>query len=586
MFFCVAFFLSAAIASGQVTTQPDSTKPSTRQQEIEALLDKTDPEVDDWSSEIYSHRADMQLKTLAKVLIEQRTGLGNRLKSVFVDDCQIIGLRPKSIQTKTIGPVAVRSVTEIDFSGLDKTDALSAFSELVAPHRRAASMRVKFKIVSVETSGDTGFTTKVLFQAFSEGPGGRIQQNATWSVDWMDRSPSERPLIKSIRPHRFEEVTCAKTLFVESTRSVIKNDAVWHPQLALGSEYWYGRLDSVGGTNFMGHNGIAIGDVNGDGLDDLYVGLGTGLPNKLFIQNQDGSVREAALEAGVAWLDDTKGVLLVDMDNDGDQDLLCAMNHLIVYCENDGTGRFTPRHGTQAGTPASFYSLAAADYDSDGDLDIYACRYVKVRYGLSVPVPFYDANNGPSNYLLRNDGGRGFKDVKREVGLHVNNSRFSLAATWIDYDDDGDPDLYVANDFGRNNLYRNDGGRFVDVAAETGSEDQAAGMGISWSDYDLDGDFDLYVSNMFSSAGRRIAYQSRFMSDATSEAKDGAKRHSLGNSLLVNRGDGTFRDESETAGVRMGRWAWGAKFLDFNNDGFDDLMVPNGFLTNEYKDDL
>jgi hypothetical protein len=60
----------------------------------------------------------------------------------------------------------------------------------------------------------------------------------------------------------------------------------------------------------------------------------------------------------------------------------------------------------------------------------------------------------------------------------------------------------------------------------------------------------------------------------------------LGNTLLVNQGDGTFRDGSEQAGVRMGRWAWGAKFLDFNNDGYDDLMVPNGFLTNEHKDDL
>ena len=91
---------------------------------------------------------------------------------------------------------------------------------------------------------------------------------------------------------------------------------------------------------------------------------------------------------------------------------------------------------------------------------------------------------------------------------------------------------------------------------------------------------------MFSSAGRRVAYQPRFMSDAADVDRTAARRHSLGNSLLVNRGDGAFRDESDRAGVRMGRWAWGAQFVDINNDGYDDLIVPNGFLTNQHKDDL
>ncbi|MEK6677402.1 MAG: VCBS repeat-containing protein [Planctomycetota bacterium] len=201
-------------------------------------------------------------------------------------------------------------------------------------------------------------------------------------------------------------------------------------------------------------------------------------------------------------------------------------------------------------------------------------------------MPFHDANNGPSNHLMRNDGNDRFLDVTREVGLDVNNARFSLAATWADYDNDGDPDLYVANDFGRNNLYRNDGNHFVDVAATAGAEDQAAGMGASWSDFDLDGDFDLYVSNMFSSAGRRIAYQPQFKEHVADQLRQQIQRHALGNSLLQNQGDGTFRDISDSAGVRMGRWSWGSKFIDLNNDGYDDLIVPNGFLTNDRKDDL
>jgi hypothetical protein len=209
-----------------------------------------------------------------------------------------------------------------------------------------------------------------------------------------------------------------------------------------------------------------------------------------------------------------------------------------------------------------------------------------VAYGVSVPLPFHDANNGPSNHLMRNDGEDRFTDVTREVGLDANNRRFSLIGAWADYDDDSDPDLYVANDFGRNNLYRNDGGRFVDVAATAGVEDQAAGMGVSWSDYDLDGDLDLHVTNMFSAAGNRVAYQARFHAGAAVEAREGIRRHAAGDSLFANLGDGTFRDVSEAAGVRMGRWAWGAKFVDLNDDGLDDLVVPNGFLTGAVPDDL
>jgi hypothetical protein len=315
------------------------------------------------------------------------------------------------------------------------------------------------------------------------------------------------------------------------------------------------------------------------------VAAGNGLPNRLFVQQPDGSSRETAYEAGVPWLDPTKGVLFVDLDNDGDQDILVALGPTIVYCRNDGKGVFTPFRKMRAATDAAFYSLSAADYDNDGDLDIYGCRYVKLQYGLSVPLPFHDANNGPPNHLLRNDGEEGFTDVTREAGLNVNNARFSMASSWSDYDNDGDVDLYVANDFGRNNLYRNDGGRFVDVAAEVGVEDQAAGMGVSWSDIDLDGDMDLHVANMFSSAGQRVTYQPRFKADAGEAVRREIQGHSLGNSLFRNDG-GRFSEISADAGVRMGRWSWGSLFVDFNNDGYDDIITPNGFLTNDRMDDL
>jgi hypothetical protein len=168
----------------------------------------------------------------------------------------------------------------------------------------------------------------------------------------------------------------------------------------------------------------------------------------------------------------------------------------------------------------------------------------------------------------------------------MNNWRWSFAASWEDYDADGDPDLYVANDFGRNNLYQNNSGTFVDVAAQAGVEDIGAGMSVSWADYNRDGDIDLYVGNMYSSAGLRIAYQDRFQPGADQRVRSEFQRHARGNSLFLSAGDGTFRDVSEPARVTLGRWAWSSNFVDINNDGWEDIVVANGFVTGRDTNDL
>jgi hypothetical protein len=188
--------------------------------------------------------------------------------------------------------------------------------------------------------------------------------------------------------------------------------------------------------------------------------------------------------------------------------------------------------------------------------------------------------------LLRNEGGWTFRDATIGAGLNENNRRFSFSAAWQDYENDGDQDLYVANDYGRNNLYRNDNGQFRDVAAAVGVEDVAAGMSACWGDYNRDGRMDIYVGNMFSAAGNRIAYQRRFHAGVSSETKAHFQRHSRGNSLFANSADGTFRDVSVEARVTTGRWAWGSIFADINNDGWEDILVANGYLTGSRKDDL
>jgi len=236
--------------------------------------------------------------------------------------------------------------------------------------------------------------------------------------------------------------------------------------------------------------------------------------------------------------------------------------------------------------PDEITSLSAADFDSDGDLDLYACMYAKAGALGTTPVPYHDAVNGPRNHLWRNEGGWAFEDVTAAIGLDHNNVKFSYAAIWDDFDRDGDLDLYVANDFGRNNLYCNEDGVFRDVATEVGADDIAAGMGVTVADFDQNGQMDLYVTNMFSSAGRRIVPQDGFMSGENKELHDDLLRHARGNTLLLNQGEGVFRDATEQGGSVIAGWGWGSKALDLNNDGLPDIYAPNGWLTNEKHEDL
>jgi hypothetical protein len=307
------------------------------------------------------------------------------------------------------------------------------------------------------------------------------------------------------------------------------------------------------------------------------------------VQNPDGTVTDTAPGAGVHWLESTRAALLSDLDNDGDPDLVAVLGSNVVIHENDGAGRFELR--TVTDTPSSLFAINAVDYDGDRDLDLYLCGYTLADSAgasdvFANPMPFHDAENGAPNFLLRNDGGWAFTDVTAGVGLDENNTRFSYASAWDDFDLDGDLDVYVANDFGRNNLYRNDGGRFRDVAAEMGVEDIGPGMSAAWGDYNNDGRPDLYVSNMFSSAGNRITHQDQFKTGLDEGVKALFQRHARGNSLFENAGPDGFIDRSVEMGVTLGRWAWGSLFADINNDGWEDIYVTNGFITADAANDL
>jgi hypothetical protein len=348
-------------------------------------------------------------------------------------------------------------------------------------------------------------------------------------------------------------------------------------------------MDNALGFQSVGYEGMAIGDLDGDGLEDLYLCQPGGLPNQLFLRNVDGTLRDVSAQSGSDWLDPSRSALALDLDNDGDQDLVVLSTSRMLLMENGGGAKFTLKNTVALhGTP---FSAAAADYDNDGDLDLYVCNYGDLWGGFGdlderFPLPYHDANNGGANALYKNEGGWVMKDVTEEVGMDVNNRRWSLSCAWEDFDRDGDQDLYVANDFGRNNLFRNDGGRFVDTAPAAGVEDISPGMSASWGDADGDGWPDLYVSNMFSSAGNRVTFQKQFKPEASAETRGHFQRFARGNALFLNRRDGTFVDASLGAGVSVGRWAWASRFNDLDNDGRDDLVVANGFFTQDSETDL
>ena len=383
----------------------------------------------------------------------------------------------------------------------------------------------------------------------------------------------------------FERVQLDQPLLVDKTAAMFANEPGVAELLGVGMDRWAQRLDDAGLTAWFGHQGLAVGDANGDGWDDLYVAMPSGLPNLLLVSQPDGSVLNVAESAGVAWLDDTKGVLFVDVNGDGRDDIVSALGHVIVVQYATDKGAFEIGGWCVGPDETPFYGVSATDFDGDGDLDIYGARYVRSQYGESVPIPFHEARNGPSNHFFRNTE-RGFVDVTVPLGLRsAGGERFSLAAHFMDIDGDGQDELYVVNDFGSNQLFAFAGGKYRDRTPAFGVADPGAGMGASWSDYDLDGDLDLYVTNMYSSAGRRVAFAEAFAEGRPDEERAAIQRLSLGNTLLRHDGDG-FSDVADASRTRMGRWAWGAVFADLNCDGYDDLLSPAGFLTGPEPGDL
>ena len=312
--------------------------------------------------------------------------------------------------------------------------------------------------------------------------------------------------------------------------------------------------------------GVVMDDFDGDGLLDIFITSVEPCSHAVLYRNQgDGTFVDRSIEAGL--LDQLGGlnVQQTDYDNDGDLDLFITRggwqqdfgrqrNSLL---RNDGDGRFTDvTHAAGLAEPALPTQASAwADYDNDGDLDLYIGNEVS------------DRSEAFHSQLFRNEGNGRFVDVAVAAG--VTNQRMAKGVSWGDYDNDGDPDLYVSN-IGLNRLYRNEGnGRFVDVAIELGVAGPPNGRSFAtwfW-DYDNDGALDLFV------AGYGGAPEDA-MADLLGRLD--SPRGEMQSRLYRNDGQGGFEDVSREAGVFHVRLPMGANFGDIDNDGWPDFYLGTG----------
>ena len=329
----------------------------------------------------------------------------------------------------------------------------------------------------------------------------------------------------------------------------------------------------------MGSGGVLF-DFDNDGDLDLYLVQGNSLspstessPTNRLYRNDAGIFVDITRSANVGDTGYGLGAVAADYDSDGYRDLYVTNLGKNVLYRNNGDGTFTDvTEGAQVDCPLLSASAAFADIDRDGDLDLYVCNYVE--YALETDIPCYYKNTlriycGPNEYhgiadvLYRNNGDGTFTDITKTAGVYEPTTR-GLGVVFTDVDNDGWVDIYVANDMSPNTLFINHGdGTFREEGVPRGVAYNGDGiangsMGIDAGDYDNDGDIDLWVSNFALEA----------------------------NCLMQNDGDGYFEDmtfDTDLADPSFYALGFGTRFIDFDNDGWLDLIVGNGHIWDNVK---
>lgn len=341
--------------------------------------------------------------------------------------------------------------------------------------------------------------------------------------------------------------------------------------------------------NFYNGGGVAIGDIDNDGLSDIYF-TGNRVKNKLYKNLGDFKFEDISEKAGVvgekAW---STGVSMADINGDGFLDIYVCnsgditgdskQNELFI---NNGDGTFS-EEAEQYGLADRGFSTHAAffDYDRDGDLDAYILNNSYKAIGSfnlqKNERPIRDEVGGDK--LYRNDNGQ-FVDVSEEAGIYGSIIGFGLGVTVGDVNADNWLDIFISNDFfERDYLYINQGdGTFEEVLEESMRSISQASMGADMADINNDSKPDIFVTDMLPEPDERLKQVTTFESwDRYNYGVQNGYHHQfIRNMLHMNNGDGTYTEVGRLAGVEATDWSWGALFFDMDNDGHKDLFVANG----------
>ncbi len=464
-----------------------------------------------------------------------------------------------------------------DARSVDRAEFLAALERVMGPWSRVESVLWKVKGAEFQAGGDERWGKARLYL---ETLGVRADGSPISITGWANA-----------RVVMLEGRWCVDRFALESLDQDVRAAGPLFTDVATstGVALVGTRFGKPGNTSFA-WNGAASGDFDGDGRFDLFACA----PNRNYLYRAlgDGTYAEEAEARGVAAPGGGTGAVFFDFDNDGDQDLVVGHvgwrlpdgklggNTIQLYV-NVGEGKFRAA-GAEFGFTEPFvaYTLTAFDYDRDGFVDLFACGYGRVEAEHN--NSWIEATNGAPNALFRNLGGKSFRDVAAQAGVRSN--RWAYASAAADFDRDGDLDLFVANDYGSKELFRNNGdGTFTDVAASVGAIDRGNGMGIAWGDLDQDGRLDVYAANMSSTAGNRILKRLQGAIEPARYAE--LLKLAAGNTILLATGDGKFRALPSASGGISAAWAWSPALADFDLDGTLDIFCANGFVTGDLAHD-
>ncbi len=339
---------------------------------------------------------------------------------------------------------------------------------------------------------------------------------------------------------------------------------------------------------FYDGGGVAVGDVNDDGLPDLYFTSNQG-PNQLYLNRGGLRFENVTDHAGVAGTADwTTGAAMADVDGDGRLDVYVSAvsgfegrrgrNQLFI---NQGDGTFVDR-AEEYGLDFAGYSTQAAffDYDADGDLDLFLLNHSTHDEETHQPAAIrYERHPRAGDRLYRNDGDR-FTDVSESAGIYGGPTGYGLGVVTSDLNVDGCPDVYVANDFHEHDyLYWNNcDGTFTEGMQKAAPHNSRSSMGVDAADVNGDGLPDVVVLDM-------LPNREDVLKTAAAAEEYAIYRHKVDlgyhhqfarNTLLLNRGTGRFSDVGYLAGIEATDWSWAPLLADFDNDGRKDLFVTNG----------